>query len=119
MSKLEVLLLVVAIVNVGLVVEFVRRRELQEGFALLWIGTGVAGVVLVLARTTVDRVATNVGISYGANFFLAGGVLFLLLVAMNLSLHVSKLETKVELLAEELASLRQRSDELLVGADEG
>ena len=113
MSKLEVFLLVVALVNVGLVVEFVRRRELQEGFALLWIGTGLAGVVLVLARTTVDRVATNLGISYGANFFLAGGILFLLLVSMSLSLHVSKLETKVEFLAEEIAALRQRTDELV------
>lgn len=113
MSKLEVLVIVVALVNVAAVVEFVRRRELQEGFALLWIGTGVAGVAFALGRSLVDRIARGVGVTYGANLVLAGGILFLMLVAMTLSLHVSRLETKVELLAEEVAAARLSAEERL------
>lgn len=106
MSKLEVVLLLVALVNVGIVVEFVRRRELQEGFALLWIGTGLLGVVFVAARGAIDALARSIGVSYGANLVLAGGIAFLTVVVMSLSLHVSRLEAKVERLAEEITFLR-------------
>lgn len=112
MSKLEIVLFVVALVNVGVVVELVRRRELNEGFALLWIGFGVAGIGLAVARPLVDRVARELGVAYGANFWLAGGILFLAFVAMSLSLHVSRLESKVESLAQEIAFLRGPEGEL-------
>lgn len=106
MSKLEVVVTVVALLNVLVVVELVRRRELYEGFALLWIGFGVAGIGLAVFRRTVDDLAGDLGIAYGANLLLAGGILFLTFVAMSLSLHVSRLSSKVERLAEEVAFLR-------------
>ena len=106
MSKLQFFLLVVAAVQLVLVVEFVRRRKLLEGFALLWIATGFGGVVLVVARPLIDRFADAVGIAYGASLVLALGIAFLLLVCMSLSLHVSKLESQVEILATEVAFLR-------------
>ncbi len=83
-----------------------RRRKLLEGYALLWIGVALGGVGFAIARSWVDRVAHFVGISYGANLVLAAGLLFLLFVSMSLSLHVSRLEARTEVLAEEVAFLR-------------
>jgi hypothetical protein len=105
-SKLEVFLLVVAIAQLVFVIEFVRRRKLLEGFAVLWIAVGFGGLGLVVARSLIDRIADAVGIAYGASLVLALGIAFLLLVCMSLSLHVSKLETRVEVLAAEVAFLR-------------
>lgn len=106
MSRLELFLLVVALANVGVVLEFVRRRKLLESYALLWMLVGVGGIVFALGRSVLDRVAQAVGISNGASLILAGGVLFLLFVCMSLSLHVSRLEARSEVLAEEVALLR-------------
>jgi hypothetical protein len=106
MSKLELFLLVVATVNVAVVLEFVRRRKLLENFALLWLFVGFGGIVAALARSLLDSVAEAVGIANGANLMLAGGVLFLLFVCMSLSLYVSRLEARTEVLAEEVAFLR-------------
>ena len=106
MSKLELFLLLVAVAQLVFVIEFVRRRKLLEGFAMLWITVGFGGVVLVVARSLIDRVADAVGIAYGASLVLALGIAFLLLVCMSLSLHVSKLESRVEVLATEVAFLR-------------
>lgn len=106
MSKLEVFLLTVTLVNVAVVLEFVRRRQLLESFALLWLSVGVGLVVLALARPLIDSLAEAVGIAYGASLILGVGVLFLLFVAMSLSLHVSRLEAQMEILAEEVAFLR-------------
>lgn len=119
MQKLEVVLLVVALLNVGIVLEFVRRRELQEGFALLWIFTGLAGVALALGRSLVDEVAEAAGVTYGANFILGACIGFLGLVSMSLSRHVSRLEKQVERLAEEVAFLRSPVSEVEALREQG
>jgi hypothetical protein len=105
MSKLEVFLIVVALINVGVVLELVRRRTLLEGYALLWLSVGLAGVLYVATRELVDRAAEAVGIASGLSLVLGGAVVFLLFVCMSLSMHVSRLEAKTEVLAEEVAML--------------
>lgn len=106
MSRLEVFFLVISLAQFAAVLEFVRRRKLLESFALLWLFVGFAGVLMAIFRTAVDDVAQFVGITAGANLFLGVGLLFFLFVSMSLSLHVSRLEGQVEILAEEVAALR-------------
>ena len=101
--RLNITLLIAALLLLAFVVEVVRRRRLSESYALLWISVAVAGVVLGLARPVIDRVSTTLGVSYGSNLVFAVACLFLLVVAVNLSVHVSRLEGKVERLAQELA----------------
>lgn len=110
MSRLELFVVVVALVNVAAVVEFVRRRKLRESFALLWIAVGLGGVVLSMARPLFDAVARAVGVSYGPSLVFSVALLFLLFVCMSLSLHVSRLEARTEVLAEEVAFLRAGRD---------
>lgn len=106
MSRLDVFVLLAGLVNLAVVVEFVRRRQLLETFALLWIAVGVLGVAAALARSLIDDLADAFGITYGASFVLASACGFLLFVCMALSLHVSRLERRTEVLAEEIAFLR-------------
>ena len=112
MSQLEIFVIVVAVFMLLFVVEVVRRRRLSEGYALLWIAVGIGGVLLGLSRHLIDRLSGTVGVSYGANLVFAGVFLFLLMVCINLSMHVSKLEDDVATLAEELALVNGRLDAL-------
>jgi hypothetical protein len=98
----------IAVFNVAVVIEFVRRRKLAENFALLWIGVGILGIVLLLVRPVIDTVATRLGVYYGPTLIFTGAILFLLFVCMNLSMHVSRLTERSEILAEEVAFLRGR-----------
>lgn len=107
-TKLSWFVGILAVLNVFAVVEIVRRRKLAENFALLWIGVGVLGLLLSLGRHQVDRVANKVGVYYGASLVFALGILFLLFVCMTLSVHVSRLTDKAEILAEEVAILRAK-----------
>lgn len=106
MRRLDVFILVVALLNVGLMIELVRRRQLREKYALLWMSVGVGGIILGLGRTLVDRLARALGVSYGPSFVFLGAILFLLLVCMHLSWEVSRLEERTRILAEEMALLR-------------
>ena len=95
--------MVAALLLLAFIVEVVRRRRLSESYALLWISVAVVGVVLALTRPLIDRLSTAFGVSYGSNLVFAVACLFLLVVAVNLSVHISRLEGKVERLAQELA----------------
>jgi hypothetical protein len=108
--KLVVFVTSIAVVNVIVVLEFVRRRKLAESFALLWIGVGVLGIVLSAIRPLIDDVADDLGVRYGPTIIFTGAILFLLFVCMNLSMHVSRLTERSEILAEEITFLRNRLD---------
>ena len=105
MTRIEVFFLSFSVLLFIVVLEFVRRRKLLESFALLWLFVGVAGVAVAVFRGWVDSAARFVGIAAGANLFLGLGLLFLLFVSMTLSVYVSRLEERVEILAEEVAAL--------------
>jgi hypothetical protein len=107
-TKLSWFVGLLALANVVFVVEFVRRRKLAESFALLWIGVGLCGVVFALGRHQIDRLSQKVGVYAGTSLVFTLGILFLLFVCMGLSMHVSRLTDKTEILAEEVAILRAR-----------
>jgi hypothetical protein len=104
--SVEVFSLIIAILFALAVLELVRRRHMLENFALLWSLVAVGGLLLVFARPLVDRLTRAVGISTGASVVFAGGIVFLLLLSLYLSLQASRLATRVERLAEEVAFLR-------------
>jgi hypothetical protein len=106
MSKLEIMLLVLAFGLLIFTVEIVRRRRLSENYAIAWMIVALVGVLLGLARPLVDRLSKSLGIAYGTSLVFALAILFLVGVCINLSMHVSRLESRLETLAREAAFLR-------------
>ena len=106
MSKLEIVVLLAALGLFAFVIEVVRRRRLSESYALLWLAVAVAGILVGVARPVIDRVSTSVGIVYGTSLVFSVAILFLMAVCINLSMHVSRLEDRVEALAQEVTFLR-------------
>jgi hypothetical protein len=104
--RLEIFVLVVAFVNLAVVLEFVRQRRLGENFALLWTGIALGAFALILLRPVIDRFAELVGIESGTSVVFSLGILFLLIVSVYLSVQITKLNGRVESLAEEVALLR-------------
>jgi len=105
-----------ALLATGFVFELLRRGILREKIASRWLVVTGALLIVAIFPSTLEWLAQVVGIAVPANllFFLGGVVL--LLVSVQLSYEVSKLEARTRRLAEELALLREevhRSD----GAD--
>lgn len=101
--RLQLVIGVFALLLAVVVIEALRRRRLSEGWALLWIGVAIAALVLGLARPLVDRLSTSLGIAFGTSLVFAVAIVFLIVVCINLSMQVSRLNRRVEILAEELA----------------
>ena len=106
------LFIVTALVIMAVIVEALRRRRLSENFAIVWLCVGVGAILLAFLRPLVDRVSDTIGISYGPTLLFTAVIVFLLILCLLLSMHVTRLHRRVELLAQELAvgSVREPTD---------
>ena len=114
LPRFLVFLLGVAVLLV--VINLVRRRTLQERYAILWL---LAGVVLTLSPVFIpllDHLAFSMGFEYPPALLLLLVVVGLLLITFQLSLTLSRSEERIKQLTQELAILRQQMELLKLSA---
>lgn len=109
--KVSLVLIAMALVMLVVILEALRRRRLSEGFALLWISVGVGALILAFARPLIDWLSRSIGISYGPTLVFAGSTVVLFIISLNLTIHITRLESRVEKLAQELALHEALSDD--------
>ncbi|GAA1801688.1 DUF2304 domain-containing protein [Planosporangium flavigriseum] len=110
--KLTVLTVIVGLLLLVVIFELLRRRQLREKYAVLWIAVGLSVVPLAVFPRGLDAVAGLIGVASGASLVLFLAVLLLLLICTHLSWEVSRLEEETRTLAEEIALVRTRLAEL-------
>jgi len=104
------------------VLELVRRRRLLERYALLWLGSAAALVLLTAWSGLLQLVADVIGIAYppSALFVIAFG--FVIVLLLHFSVAVSRLADQSKVLAQRLAMLeekvRTQQEPAVVDADE-
>lgn len=96
-----------AVLATVFIVELLRRGILKEKFAALWLVVTGALLIIAVFPGVLSWLAGVLGVQLPSNllFFLAAVVL--LLVSVQLSFEVSKLEARTRRLAEDLALLRE------------
>ena len=95
-----------------IVFELVRRRRLQERYALLWL-FAVAGLLgLSIFRNLLEKTSTALGIAYAPSALFAVAFAFILLLLLHFSLVISRLADQNKVLAQKLGQLQQRVDVL-------
>jgi hypothetical protein len=108
---------IASILLILVVLELIRGRRLKERYALLWLVTGVALLVLSAWREGLNTIAGWLGVSgYPPAILFAAATLFVIIVLLHYSTVLSKLDDENTLLAQELALLRSRVEELERGA---
>ena len=92
--------------------ELLRRRQLREKYAVLWLLIGPAIAVLAVVPSLLDAAADALGVADPVNLLLFLGVLVLLGVCLHLSWECSRLEEETRSIVEEVGLLRHRVDQL-------
>jgi hypothetical protein len=110
--KLNILTVVVGVLLLAVILELLRRRQLREKYAVLWIIVGLGVIPLAIFPRGLDKVAQLMGVASGVSLVLFLGVIVLLLICTHLSWEVSQLEEETRALAEEVALIRTRLAEL-------
>lgn len=84
----------------------VRRRTVKEEYALLWLGTSIVMFVLVLKYDWLVWLTGFIGAGLPTTTLFIGSIVFLLLIAVQFSIRISRLTDQVKDLAQENALLR-------------
>jgi hypothetical protein len=95
-----------SLTTLAFMIELLRRRQLREKYAMLWLAVCVVVVPVAFVPSAVDKVAVAFGFASGVSLLLLLSVVFLLLICMHLSWEVSRLEEETRTLAEDIALLR-------------
>ena len=96
-----------------IVLELIRGRRLKERYALLWLVTGIVLLVLSTWRGGLNTIAGWFGVAtYPPAILFAVATLFIIIVLLHYSTVLSQLDDQNTLLAQEVALLRERVDEL-------
>jgi hypothetical protein len=94
------------LIVLGGMVELLRRRQLREKYAVLWLLVSIAVAVLAIFPGLLNDAGRVLHIADPPNLLMFMAVIVLLLVSVHLSWESSRLEDETRLLAEELALLR-------------
>ncbi len=93
---------------VGIVLELIRRRSIQDELWLPWLALSAAPLFLSLSTGTWGGFARSLGVIYEPSLLLALGLLMAFAMLLYLSTVVSRLIRHNLLLAQEVAVLRAR-----------
>jgi hypothetical protein len=102
---------IASVVLLGVIIELIRSRRLRERYALLWLVTGVALLVLSLWRDGLNTIAGWAGVTgYPPAVLFALGLLFVIVVLLHYSTVISRLSDQNTILAQRLALLEAELD---------
>lgn len=99
---------IVSLVFLVVIFELIRRRRLQERYALLWLLTGAVIFLLAAWRDALRLVSENIGIAYPPSALFVIASFFILVVLLHYSTVISELSERNVTLAQQLAILEER-----------
>lgn len=99
--------IIFAAITILIVIELLRRSVLREKYAVFWAVIATTFFIFAVFPAAPSRISTSLGFETTSNFILALVIGMLMLVVMQLSLEVGKLEDKIQTLAEESALSRE------------
>lgn len=102
----KIFALMVCVTVFAFTIELVRRRRLREEYSVLWLATSVVMFVLVLKYNWLVALTGLIGAGLPTTTLFIGAIIFLMLIAVQFSIKVSKLTDQVKNLAQENALLR-------------
>lgn len=102
----RVLPIVGAVLTLFAIVDLLRRRQLREKYAVLWLIVSVFVGLFAVFPGVLTTLSELAGVKTPSNLLFFAAALVLLVVSVQLSYEISRLEDETRALAEEVGILR-------------
>ena len=90
--------------------EMLRRQRLREKYAVIWVVVVGATLTLAIFPGLLSWAADVLGVQVPANLLFFGAIMLLLVISIQLSYEIGRLEERTRTLAEEVALLRLQQE---------
>jgi len=108
---LKITMAITIVVTLVFIFELLRRKALREKYAFVWILTALVLIVGSLFPEFAINLSNALGFATIASFLMVFFGIIILMITMQLSLELGKVEDQNQRLAEELALLKMKSAE--------
>jgi len=105
-GKQQIFSILVSLAVFFLTIDMVRKKRLREEYSLLWLGTSVLMLTLIIRYDWLIGLTKLIGAVLPTTTLFLGSILFLVLLAVQFSMKISKLANQVKDLVQENALLR-------------
>jgi hypothetical protein len=102
----QIFALVTSLLVLYFTIDMVRKRRLREEYSVLWLTTSFIMLVLVIKYEWLVALTGFIGAGLPTTTLFIGSVIFLMLIAVQFSIKISKLTDQVKNLAQDNALLR-------------
>ena len=109
----QIFALLVSVLVFVVVVEMVRRRKLREEYSVLWLATSVVMFVLVLRYDWLVALTALIGAGLPTTTLFLCSIIFLILLAVQFCIKISRLTDQVKDLSQENALMKQEIESLV------
>lgn len=110
--KQQLFALFICLVIFVLTIELVRTRRLREEYSVLWLSTSVIMFLLVLRYDWLVALTRLIGATLPTTTLFFGSIVFLMLLAVQFCIKLSKIAEQLKNLAQENALLRAELEEV-------
>jgi cytochrome c oxidase assembly factor CtaG len=114
-SQVQLLAIVGSGLLIILILELIRRNYLKERYSLLWLTTGGIFLVLSLVTGLLTPTIQFFGFKIVSNALLLAGIVFLVIIALGMTVVISRLAEKNKRLTQEIVLLTKRVEDLEKG----
>ena len=112
MTRIQILAVLVSLFRMFFTVELIRRRYLEEKYALVWLLACIFFLLCSINLDIIEFLARLTGIIVPANFLFLLAFFFLVVICLSLTVVVSRESQKQRKLAQELSLLKFNLEEM-------
>jgi hypothetical protein len=102
----RILIFLISLVLLLFIVVFIRRRKLQIKYSVLWLLTGFVLLFLTSWIELADQISGYLGVSHSPSLYFFLAIVFLLLIAIHVSVELSKFSLQLKSLIQEVSLLK-------------
>ncbi len=116
--KQQIFSIIVSLLVFFFTIDLVRKKRLREEYSLLWLGTSMLMLVLIIRYDWLIELTKLIGAVLPTTTLFLGSILFLVLLAVQFSIKISKLSNQVKDLVQENALLRYEFEKYRLANDQ-
>jgi len=112
MTRIQLLAIFGSLFLILLILELIRRNYLKERYSLLWLTTGGVFLVLSLTIELLTPVTRFLGFEMVSNALFLAGIVFLIIIALGMTITLSRLSERNKQLTQEVVFLKKKVEDL-------
>jgi hypothetical protein len=111
-SPIQAISVLASILIIVFILTLIRQRKLREEHSIMWLVGSLVLILFSVWRGLLDIIAAAVGVVYPPAILLLIGIFFGVVMFLHFTVVLSKQADKNKTLAQEIALLRNRIEEL-------